>query len=461
MSGINSVLNIGREALITQQQAVDVTGHNIANANTPGFSRHRINLQTNVPSQTANSINGTGVTATDIQRISDRFVGGRINSETQESGRWQAQQEALEQVETVFDESAGFGLNSAMSEFWDSWQDLVNNPGGQSEREILAANTETLASTFSKLDANLQNNQADLNDMIVGTVGEVNQIAAQITDLNDKINQSEASGLTANDYRDSRDMLLQDLSELIDFTSFEGDDGKVTVVLGDGKSLLGSGANGQLTTFTNTTTGFQDIGWTTDTGASINSDITGGKIGGWLQVRDTAIPDYIQSLDTLAAGIVSAVNDQHQLGYDINNQPGIAYFTGSTAGDIALNPAIAADTNLIAAAGISGGAPGDNTNAVAIAEIQQSRTMSGGTATFDDYYNSLVSSVGIDTSSAAQTAQYEESLVTQLENYRESVAGVSLDEEMINLVKFQTAYDAAAKLISTADEMMSTVLNML
>ncbi|MBI9085928.1 MAG: flagellar hook-associated protein FlgK [Desulfobacterales bacterium] len=461
MSGISSIFNIGREALITHQQAVDVTGHNIANANTPGFSRQRINLQTNVPAQTGSGLSGTGVTFTEIQRISDRFVGGRINSESQERGRWQAQQEALAQVEAVFDESAGFGLNSAMSQFWNSWQDLVNNPGGQTEREILAANTETLASTFGKLDTNLRKNQTDLDKMIAGTVGEVNQIAARIADLNDKINQSDASGLNPNDYRDSRDMLLQDLSGLVDFSSYEGDDGKVTVMLGDGRSLVGSGADGQLTTVTNVTTGFQDIAWTTDKGTAINSDITGGKIGGWIEVRDTGIPGYIDDLDELAAGIISAVNDQHQLGYDINNQPGIAYFTGSAAGDIALNPAIAADTNLIAASGTAGGAPGDNANAVTIAGLQQDRIMNGGMATFDDFYASLVSSVGIDVKSAAQTAQFEENLVTQLENYRESVAGVSLDEEMINLVKFQTAYDAAAKLIKTADEMISTVLNML
>lgn len=461
MSGISSILNIGKEALLTQQRAVDVTSHNIANANTPGYSRQQVVLQTGVPTDTQPGMGGTGVTSAAIQRISDRFIGSQVNRETQAQGKWEARQQGLEEVEIVFDESSGFGLNSAMSEFWSAWQDLTNNPGGQTEREILAANTETLASTFQKIDAELFKNQEDLDDMIAGTVAEVNQIASQISDLNEKINQSEASGVNANDYRDSRDLLLQELSGLIDFASFEGDDGKVTVILGDGRSLVGSGVNGELTTVTNTTTGFQDIAWSTDTATPITGAITGGKIGGWLEVRDTQIPEYIDDLDTLAAGIISAVNTQHQLGFDRDNQPGAAFFTGSSAGDIALNPAIAADTNLIAAAGTLGGAPGDNANAVAVAALQEDKLMSGGSATFDDYYSSLVSQIGIDVRTATQTAQFEESLVTQLENTRESVAGVSLDEEMINLVKFQTAYEAAAKLISTTDEMMNTVLNML
>ena len=461
MAGINDILSIGRQALQTQQQAVDITGHNIANVNTDGYSRQRVALQTSTPLTTGSGTLGTGVTSADIQRVSDRFVGSQINSEVQTQGRWEARQEALEKVETLFDESSGYGLNSAMSEFWNSWQDLVNNPSGQTEREILAANSQILASTFQKLDADLENSQEDLDEMIVGTVGEVNQLASQIADLNEKIKESETSGFTANDYRDSRDALLQDLSGLINFTSFESDDGSVTVMLGDGKSLVGSGATGQLTTVTNTTTGLQDVVWDADTGTSLNSSITGGKIGGWLEVRDTTIPGYISDLDDLAAGIISAVNTQHVLGYDLNNQAGEAYFTGSSAGDIALNPDIADDPNRIAAAGTSGSAPGDNSNAVVIADLQNELTMNGAASTFDDYYNTLVSQVGIDVKSATQTAAYEESLVAQLENYRESVAGVSLDEEMINLVKFQNAYDAAAKLISTTDEMMSTVLSMI
>jgi flagellar hook-associated protein 1 len=461
MNGISSILNIGKQALLTQQQAVNVTGHNIANANTPGFSRQRVVLQTGHPVGGQPGMSGTGVTADEIQRVSDRFVGSQINREIQNKGGWEARQNSLERVETVFDESAGFGLNAAMSEFWNSWQDLVNNPGGQTEREILVANTQNLTRTFQKIDTDLRNVQQDLDGNISATVAEVNLLAAQVSGLNEKISDTEATGLNANDYRDARDLVLNDLSEHIDFNSYEDDDGRVTVMLGDGKSLVGSGANGRLATATNAVTGVQDVVWETDTATTINSRIAGGRIGGWLAIRDTVIPEYIDRLDTLAGGIITAVNTEHQAGLDRNNQPGVAFFTGSDAAGIQVNPAIGADATLVAAARAPGRAPGDNSNAVRIAGLQQDLTMNGGAATFADDYNSLVSDVGIAVRSASQTAAFEENLVAQLENYRESVAGVSLDEEMINLVKFQNAYDAAAKLIAATDEMMGTVLNMI
>ena len=171
-----------------------------------------------------------------------------------------------------------------------------------------------------------------------------------------------------------------------------------------------------------------------------------------------AIENYKTSLDNLASSMITEVNNLHTGGFDLNSVAGVNFFTGSLASDISVNPVIAGDVNLIAASGT--GAPGDNSNAIAIANLQNSLLMSGGTSTYDDFYNSLVSDVGIAVRSAQVNYDHQTAMVSSLDNYRESIAGVSLDEEMVNLVKFQHAYDAAAKLISAVDEMMDTVMNM-
>ncbi|HUT43296.1 MAG TPA: flagellar basal body rod C-terminal domain-containing protein, partial [Desulfobacterales bacterium] len=179
-----------------------------------------------------------------------------------------------------------------------------------------------------------------------------------------------------------------------------------------------------------------------------------------LETRDVAIEDYKTKLDDLASSIITEINNLHTAGFDLNGVAGLSFFTGSSASDISINPVIAGDVNLIAASGTALGAPGDNSNAIAIANLQNGLLMSGGTATYDDFYNSLVSDVGIAVQSAQMNYDHQTAMFSSLDNYRESISGVSLDEEMVNLVKFQHAYDAAAKLISAVDEMMNTVMNM-
>jgi flagellar hook-associated protein 1 FlgK len=201
----------------------------------------------------------------------------------------------------------------------------------------------------------------------------------------------------------------------------------------------------------------------------ITGAIEGGKLKGWLEVRDGYAADYINQLDTLAQSIVTEVNTRHQSGYGLTSDPlsgspvtGQDFFvgTGTTAASMAVDPGILNDVNRIAAATTAATVPGDNGNAVAIAALPSQATMSAGQATFNDFYSALVGRVGSDVRNASVNHDYEASMVNQLENYRESVAGVSLDEEMINLVKYQHAYEAAARVITTVDEMLDTLLNM-
>ncbi|MEA3435313.1 MAG: flagellar hook-associated protein FlgK [Thermodesulfobacteriota bacterium] len=458
MSNILGLLDIGRGALLAHQKAISITGHNIANVNTPGYSRQRVNLA-NLGLTSASGQMGAGVRASDIQRIYDQFLGSQINTESYNLGKWEAQKSSLERVEIIFDETTGFGLNQAMGDFWNAWQDLVNNPEGHTERQVLVAKSEIMAEIFNKISSDLNQQQNDIDSSIEGAVNEINTIAGQISDLNIKISDIEKSGQSANDLRDERDLLLKELSSMIDINSFEGNDGQVTVLVGNGRPLVQPPYSLSLSTVTNAS-GHEDVVWVDRDGNSVDitNDISGGKLKGWLEVRDVKIEDYKTRLDDLASSIITEVNNLHTAGFDLNGAAGGAFFTGTSASDIAVDTNIVNDVNMIAASGT--GAPGDNSNAIAIANLQNSLLMSGGTATCDDFYNSLVSDVGIDVQSAQMNYDHQTAMASSLDNYRESISGVSIDEEMVNLVKFQHAYDAAAKLISAVDEMMNTVMNM-
>lgn len=459
MSNILGLLDIGRGALLAHQKAISITGHNIANVNTPGYSRQRVNLATSLGLTSASGQMGTGVRVSDIQRIYDQFLGSQINTESYNLGKWEAQKSSLERVEIIFDETTGFGLNQTMGDFWNAWQDLANNPEGHTERQVLVSKSEIMAETFNKISSDLNQQQNDIDSSIEGAVIEINTIAGQISDLNIKISDIEKSGQSANDLRDERDLLLKELSSMIDISSFEGDDGQVTVLVGNGRPLVQPPYSLSLSTVTNAS-GHEDVVWVDRDGNSVDitNDISGGKLKGWLEVRDVKIEDYKTRLDDLASSIITEVNNLHTAGFDLNGAAGGAFFTGTSASDIAVDTNIINDVNLIAASGT--GAPGDNSNSIAIVNLQNGLLMSGGTATYDDFYNSLVSDVGIDAQSAQMNYDHQTAMALSLDNYRESISGVSLDEEMVNLVKFQHAYDAAAKLISAVDEMMNTVMNM-
>jgi flagellar hook-associated protein 1 FlgK len=221
MSDIYGVMSIAGEALMTQQQAISVTSHNIANVNTPGYSRQRLDMTTNIPLESSVGPMGNGVSADSIERIYDRYLSSQINNESQGLGKWQAHKDAVEMLEVIFNESDGSGLSQAMSKFWDAWQSLTNNPSGTTERQILVSASQFLASTFNKLDWDLTQSQQNLDLAVEGTVADINRLSGQLADLNAKIISSEAGSSSANDYRDQRELVLKELSALIDIDTFE------------------------------------------------------------------------------------------------------------------------------------------------------------------------------------------------------------------------------------------------
>jgi|WetSurMetagenome_2_1015567.scaffolds.fasta_scaffold119607_2 flagellar hook-associated protein 1 FlgK len=464
MTQLFGLLSIGAGALLSQQRAISVTGNNIANVNTPGYSRQRLNMETNLPVDSPVGLVGFGVQTTTVERVYDRFLGVQVNNESANLGRWEAQKGSLERVEVVFDESGGYGLNQALSDFWNSWQDLSMNPSGATERSVVAAKSQALADTIRQKYADLVQSQADIDAAVKSGIEDINRLTAEIADLNRKIASTEAGGtVMANDYRDSRDLALKQLSEIIGINSFEDSDGQVVVSVGSGRTLVESGNNYALTAVTNAD-GHADIAWANNTGAPVNisNEITSGKMAGWLQTRDMKIESYKDRLNALAENLIAEVNDTHTAGFDLNGVAGIDFFEGSGpefAAHMAVNQAILDDPGLIAAASAAGAEPGDARNAAAIADLRTELTMNGGT--FDDAANELVSQVGHDVQEAKTYQSHQTDMLAYLDNYRESVSGVNLDEEMVNLVKYQAAYNAAAKMITMGDDMLNTLMNMI
>ena len=468
MTGVYGIFNTAKVALFTHQTGIEITGNNIANVNTPGYSRQRVNLVTSEPVLSTVGAMGTGVEITEIQRIHDPFLGAQINEETQKMGKWESQQGALERVEMVFDAASDSGLIQSMNEFWNGWQDLANNPTGQTERVALVGKSETMALAFNQMSSDLQQIQKDLDISIKGTVDNINQIAIEIADLNYKIGSMEAEDRNANSYKDAQELLLKDLSLLIDVTSFENSNGGITVLTGTGRTLVETVFTSELTVTVNAN-GFYDVGFINKDGTTTNisSEISGGKLKGWLDSRDIKIPDYLSRLDILAGTIIAEVNSLHvgvvgsppSGGFDLYGNGGEVFFTGTTASDITVNANIITDPNLVAASQ-SPTAHGDNSNALAIADLQNTILPALNTARFDDYYNAIVNSVGSNVKEASNNHEHQITMVEHLDNYRESISGVSLDEEMVNMIKYQHAYSAAAKMIQVADEMLNTLINM-
>jgi flagellar hook-associated protein 1 FlgK len=406
---------------------------------------------------------GSGVAVGDIERIYDKFIQQQITTENQKSGYWNGMANYLEQVEIVFNEASGFGISQAMEDFWNSWNDVANNPSGYVERVSLISSSQTLAMTFNQGHESLTQLQDYITSDIAANIENVNLKAGQIQDLNQQILQRETAGSRANDLRDQRDLLVNELAGLINVNVSEDANGNINIFTGSGQPLVSGVDAWQLDTVLDPVSPTQDhIVWVGKDGATVDitDNITNGKIKGMLDVRDDLIPDYLNRLNTLAENIITGVNHLHATGEDLNGNAGGNFFDPADADHPAKTMSLAIeDTDDIAAADfVNENAPGGNSVAIAIAELQNDMTM-GASATFSDFYRSLVSDVGNAVQYAKNNQSNQTAMVNQLTEYRESISGVSLDEEMVNLVKFQHAYAAAAKLISTVDEMLDSLLS--
>jgi len=466
MSGLFQGLEIGKRALLTHQLSMTTVGHNIANVSTPGYTRQRVTVVSTDPLETANYNIGTGVTATTITQIRDPFLTTQYRRENKSLGEWESREKSLGQIETFFSEPTDNGLGDVLDNFWNSWQDLANAVGSGTEaaaRSAVVSQSQTLVETFHYLSNQLDQLQSSCDSDVVARVGEINETAKEIAELNRMIASEELGGQTANDLRDQRDLLIDDLSKMVDVTTSEKANGSVTVSI-SGMTIVEDKNSFALGTKVSSSEGesWHDVVWG---GTSSTIKITGGELKGLIDTRDEIIPEIREQLDELAASLVSEVNSYHRAGYAIYEDQGVTitstgldFFNSNytTADTIQLETAIENNSNLIAVS--ADGAEGDNSNALNIASVQNKTISALDGTTLNGYYNAIVGQVGVKSNEAQTFRANSETLMQQIETSRESVQGVSLDEEMTDMIKLQHAYDAAARVITYMDEALDTLI---
>jgi flagellar hook-associated protein 1 FlgK len=459
MSGIYQILNTAKDAFLASQISMEVTGSNIANASTPGYVRQRAVLAAKSPGEVAGNATQSGVEITTIERLYDRFVEFQMVDQSSQVGDASIRKETFDRIEAIFNETDGGGLNDLLNQFWTAWEDLSANPTGQVERTALANAADSLATMFREYAGELYSIQTDLNGQIEASVGQLNGYLSDIADLNDKIVQGLSGGVNVNNLLDQRSELLKKTAGLIDIQYVEETGGAVNVFTADGRALVQGNSSWQLAVRDNGA-GLYDVVYADNPTVPINDAIGGGKLSGMLGMRDTTLANYLAELDDLARTLINSVNAQHASGYDNYRNVGGNFFAslGSTGvRDMQVADAILDDPNRIAAAATVNA---DGDNARAICAVKDQVLMSGGLSTLGDFYAALVGQIGQDVAEAGRTATHEASVMTQMTNAQEQRSGVSTDEEMMNLIKFQMGYSAAAKLASAADEMLKSLLDL-
>lgn len=465
MAGLYGILNIGQSALIAEQTALSTTSQNIANVNTPGYTRQEAVFETTPAVNDLSMPTGTGVQIGEIRRVVDRFIETQITSENATLGRSQIDQSVLGRVEAVFNEAQGAGINQAVSNFFASLQDLANSPQGATERAALLSRAGTMTQQFAAADSQLQQIRKDLNTEIVGKINDVNTLTGQIADLNNQISRTEVNGQKANDLRDERGRLLNELAQKVDISVIEDAQGSSNIMIAGGKPLVEADKAFSLRGVADPANlGFVKVVFDAGTGSTtdITAAIGNGELKGLIDLRDNVIPGYIGRLDQLASSIVTEVNAQHRLGFDLTGTAGGDFFapTPAVSGAAGSMAVAVIDPKMIAAAGSASGAPGDNSNALRLAQLQGKSVAALGDTTFQNSYGSLVGDIGGKSQFAQSSVSAQGVVMNQLASQRDQVSGVSLDAEVTNLLIFERAYQAAARIISMADQLLQTVIAM-
>jgi flagellar hook-associated protein 1 FlgK len=455
-TSINGILDSAKRALIAQQYAIQVTGHNIANVNTKGYSRQRVNLASSLPVDSLPGQLGTGVKPEEVQRFRDLFIDFQLRRESQSLGRFEAENEALQMVESILNEPNDFALSGVMNNFWNSWEDLSNDPTSESARTVVQQAAVSMAQTFHQLHRDLEAQQYNLSNEIGADLSDLNAAAANVAELNSRIVRAESKGQHANDLRDVRDNALDEIASLINTSWQEQENGSVTVYVG-GMPLVEYDTVKEISQDRDSTTG-RTVLFFADSG--VEAPVDQGSLAGHIEVRDVKMPEYIRQLDETAVALATAVNELHLTGVDLNGDDAGLFFADGCEGaaSLMLDFSLADDVNLIAVS--LDGNTGDGALGLDMAALRTAENLSLDGKSISNHYNSLISKIGSDSASSARQVEQQETFVTTLENYRQSVSGVSIDEEMSNMILYEQAYQAAAKLIRVADEMLWTVINL-
>jgi flagellar hook-associated protein 1 FlgK len=464
-------------ALQEQQAAIETAAHNIANANVPGYSRQLINLEPNTPLYTPIGAVGTGVVVKDITRVRDTMLDTSFRAQSSSAEGYSTRSDILNSIGQIFGEPSDTGLSHAIDQFYASWGDLANNPTSSAAQSVVQQRGASVATTLNQFATSLDQLSANALSSAGVQVNDINKYTAQIASINKQIVAVEASGNQANDLRDMRDSAIDSLSKIVPVRVIDHDNGSDTIYVAgatvvdgsDSKQFSLDGPPGAVTLKLS--------------GITFPTQSPGGALGANLDAVNTDIPNAKSQLDKLAAGIVKSVNAIHTTGWTASgdalggaNWDATTPPTGSminffdpanlTAGSISLSSEVASNASYIAAGNVQD-ATGNNNVANQIAALRNDKTTmikygsTTETTSISEFYRDLVTRIGVSTSDATSSASVYSTLAQQADTQRQSVSGVSTDEELISLTKSQQAYAAAAKVITTADAMSQTLLDMI
>ena len=532
-------LETSKRGLYTQQSALYTTGHNISNANTPGYSRQRVNMQAtagfpgvglNTP--TMPGFLGTGVEAGSIQRIRDGFVDKQFRDESNKLGYWESQTKAISQMEDVLAEPSKFGLQQSFSDFWQALQTLATNPENGGARAVVTERGVSVADSFNYISNSLTDIQNNLGKEIGVTTKNINSILQQIGELNRQISEVEPNGYMPNDLYDARDNLLDQLSNYVpievDYQKSGGRaldiaEGTVTVTIkmksgGDLKVVQGK-EFAQLRTNPNVNQpddkvtpagpiqGFYLVKVQGDTEIPLNrsmgieADQTYIRHDSFLDqgalkslvnsygkvtfdasgnVKPDEIkglyPDMLEQLNTMAREFAKEFNKVHTAGFDKNGEPGLNFYgyadadgnfveanteeeyKNITSKNIMVNPEIIGDPNKLAASDVTGEV-GNGKNAKALGDVLFDPLGGLNGASIQSYYSGVIGKLGVSGQQAVKMTQSAGTLLGAVSNRRDSISSVSLDEEMTDMIRFQQAYNASARMITVMDETLDKIIN--
>lgn len=552
-------IEISKRALFAQQAALSTTGHNIANANTKGYTRQVVNLVASRPMEAVGMMRsnapgqiGTGVEYDSIKRIREGFLDHQFYNESKEYGSWKVRQDTLEKLEAITNEPSDTGIRQVIEKFWNAWQTVSKEPENTTARAALKESAVAMTDSFNHTAQQLTDLKNDLTENVGVKVSEVNSILSQVASLNNEIFRVEGLGNDANDLRDQRDLLVDNLSQIMNI-NVEDSEGGYNIKMGNTELVHGISVTNKFADAAQSSsggsTGSDGIPTITFEDAYKSGDLNSGEVYGMIYSRDNYLTSYRFQLDsmvqtmvggqvtiTVPAGSVlpkqvpagtivndgtssktydgteqltdserimkkdvqvtlNGLNALHELGYSLDSPPqsGIPFFTmksGATtldAASIQVNPDIVANVGKIASSmrvettkdnqgndiiSLTNGnetvVKGNNSVALAIATLRESKfnfdPQSTGipilvNGSFDEFFRAIVGQLGVQTQEAQRQADNQKALVDQVDSRRQSVSGVSNDEEMANMIKYQHAYNAAARVMTTFDEMLDKVIN--
>ncbi|MFZ4712804.1 MAG: flagellar hook-associated protein FlgK [Bacteriovoracaceae bacterium] len=482
------LLNIGTTGLYAAKKSLQTTGHNIANANTEGYSRQNVKQETSIPIGDSTTVMGSGVFVKDVKRVHDELIEKRVNSTLSNHKFNEERSLQLGQIEDIFNEVDSDGLAHLMNKFFNSFRELAQQPENETVRSIVRENARVVVSDFHRARQTLDMLASNIDKKLAASVDEINLTLQNIANLNIKISNLENAHGETGDLRDQRDLAVKSLAESFQINVYSNEKGQFNVAAEGIGTLISGGQHQELMTGQSAITGNAEssgnveVFFKTRPTQSLTLGLKEGTLGALVKTKNTELKNQRDRLDDIAFELTHTVNAIHKKGFAL--QGGSVNFKGEVkngegrplpptgmnffkepldrfraAEYIQLSDEIKADLNNIAT-GIDPHTPGDNRIAIAISKLQHEKILGGGTTSFEESYLKTLGDIGLASAKARVDTEQSSGLVAQAKAIKERISGVSIDEETANMVKFQHSYEASARVMKTADEMFKTILDM-